>query len=475
MSTKQFKFSVSAPNAPYYCGIDVHKHEITACIYNSGETKSEFIKHAVFKTDCSGLDNFWKFTRKYKPAGYVMEATNIYHHNIYKLLQEKRKKSKWPYLITVVNPADAAGIPNRQKYDKIDAENLARYYSYGLLKAGKPIIEALEDMKSLFRSANRVERDRTSLKNRIIKVLDQAGIRPEKLNLNTDWTMAFLRELINFDGTLGEFFTTSLKPTLPLGKYLTKINKNLSKWLPYADFSLTRPKRALIRQYLGDLDFKTARRVLLSFEIDLILSHEPGLRQMAYNLSTIPGISETSAVWIMVEVGNITQFPSLSKFLSFCGCCPKIKESGGKLYSAHINRHSNKYLRTIFFNAAGVVCKFVKKPSALRDYARYITQKKGYTPGKKLAYSIVAAKIARIAYIVMKEGVPFNPYPDDERKLNTSEVNGDLFTVCEKKAIRRARNCLLRVQETEGIDMFPDNIKEIAKQLEDALVLKKKR
>jgi len=44
-----------------------------------------------------------------------MEATGIYHHVIYRFLVKKRAHSEWAFKILVVNPADASGIPNRQK------------------------------------------------------------------------------------------------------------------------------------------------------------------------------------------------------------------------------------------------------------------------------------------------------------------------------------------------------------------------
>lgn len=63
------------------------------------------------------------------------------------------------------NPSDAAGLPGRQKNDKIDAEHLAVYLSKGLLKDGKPIIQAIEDLKMIFRMANQIEKNCTALKN----------------------------------------------------------------------------------------------------------------------------------------------------------------------------------------------------------------------------------------------------------------------------------------------------------------------
>jgi len=186
MEDIEFKFSVNWTKTLFFCGLDVHKHELAVAIYSKDDSQSEFLKTNVFSVDSAGLERFWNSAKKYRPCGFVMEATGIYHHVIFNFLKSKRTGIHWPFKITVVNPADAAGLPGRQKFDKIDAENLVRYLAMGLLKNGKPIIQVFEDLKAIFRMASKLERDRTALKNRIKKTLDRAGIRPRKLDLNNE-------------------------------------------------------------------------------------------------------------------------------------------------------------------------------------------------------------------------------------------------------------------------------------------------
>ncbi|TXT60380.1 MAG: hypothetical protein BAJALOKI2v1_110040 [Promethearchaeota archaeon] len=56
--------------------------------------------------------------------------------------------------------------------------------------------------------------------------------------------------------------------------------------------------------------------------------------------------------------------------------------------------------KTIFYTAAVVLCNFNKQESTLKRFATRIMKQKGqfYT---KLAYSIVAAKIAKMAYAIL--------------------------------------------------------------------------
>ena len=76
------------------------------------------------------------------------------------------------------------------------------------------------------------------------------------------------------------------------------------------------------------------------------------LRDQAYALSTIPGISPRAALWLIAELGGINRFSNLREFLSYCGYVPRVAKSANIIYSAHTSRHSNKFIRGIFYQAA---------------------------------------------------------------------------------------------------------------------------
>jgi transposase len=468
MEEIEFKFSVDWTKPGFFCGLDVHKYELAVAVYSKDDSQSDFLKTAIFSTDSTGLKSFWQFIEKFRPRGFVMEATGIYHHLIFRFLQDMRAKVDWPFKILVINPADASGIPGRQKNDKIDAENLARYLSMGLFKDGKAVIEVLEDLKAIFRTAVRIEKDRTALKNRIKKTLDRAGIRPKGFDLNHEWVREFLHYYIEHDSTLGECLSEINKDKTLIKKHRYKILKNLKKFVPYYECSLTSAQRAIIRQDLVELDFKSARKSLLAVEIDQMLLDRPGLRQKAYILASIPGISSFSAVWILAEIGNIQQFPTKHQLLAYCGCCPRVVSSAGKVYSAHVSRHSNAYLRTIFYNAAVVTCNLLKKDSALKDYAKYMIKRKG-SYSMKLVYCIVAAKIVKITHAVLRDNLPFDPEKERSLRKQVCSLDNKDFSVFDRKLIRQARNSLRRVNNVDNIGLLGKHSLMLAEQLENLL------
>jgi hypothetical protein len=175
------------------------------------------------------------------------------------------------------------------------------------------------------------------------------------------------------------------------------------------------------------------------------------LRKHAYNISSIPGISKLSAVWIIAEIGSINQFKDCRKFTSYCGCCPRVVSSADKIYSAHASRHSNVYLRKIFYSAAHVLGSVVKEESDLKKYANHVFHRKSKY-SKKLAYYTVATKLARVVYAILCNGTPFIANYEQRQGWKASPQDHSLFSLTERKTLCRAKNCLNRVVNIEGIE-----------------------
>jgi len=461
-----FKFYDDVPAQAYFCGMDVHKHEIAASMCSARSHASNIVNTTFFSADADGLEQFWNYAKKYSPRAFAMEATGVYHHVPYEFLENMRSKADWNYKIVVVNPSDAKGLPGRAKNDKIDAEYLAIYLSKGLLKTGKPVVKVVEDLKSIFRMAYWLERDRTALKNRIKKTLDRAGIRPKRFHLDTLWGTLLLYHFVDFNGTLGDFLDSTTNPEHPLQKHRRIIAKNLPLFQPYFNVSLSSAQRSLIRHYLVELDFKTSSKTLLGVEVEQILDDLPSIKRAAANLASIPGFSPPTAVWILAEITNFNQFKNRRQFASYCGCCPRVLSSAGKVYSARVNRHSNKYLRTLFYQAATVVAYFTKESSALKDYAERVMDQKGRF-SSKLALSILAAKINKIAFAILRDDKPFSSKMMNLPSELTAKKKKARFCVVDRSLLRNARNSLQRVAQMEALQKLDARKLEIDKLIAD--------
>jgi transposase len=467
MTTETFEFSEDLDDIQHYCGLDVHKYELAVAIYARDDTGHEFTKHGTFGTDKRGLQMAWGFARKYKPVSFAMEATNIYHHVIYTFLEERKREASWDFDVLIFNPADAAGLPGRQKNDKVDAKWIARYLAAGLLNSGRPIVTTMEDLRAIFRAANRIEVDRTAMKNRIKKTLDRAGFRPRGFNLNSQWSRDLVFHLADNDGPVSTLLSGFDDPAHPLHNHAAKLSKNTHKFELYLDIMLSHGQKALIRQDIAELEFKTARKALLAVEIDCIIAIRPGLRALVHAIASIPGFSPFSAAWLLAEVGGVHKYENVSKFLAYCGCCPCKKSSAGKVYASHVSRHSNKHVRTMLYNSAKVVCTILRKDSALKRYASQTMARKGiHAP--RLAYSIVASKLARIAFAIMRTGREFAPEPA-VAPGNIARPGGGAFTVAERRVVRNARRLLNRLPNLKGLGILGPRARQLAEALDRAL------
>ncbi len=467
MTSAEFEFSEDLDNTRFHCGIDVHKHQITVAIVGNDDSGNEHVAEEIFSTSPDGLAHFWGFSRKYKPISFSMEATNVYHHVVVTFLEEKKLEATWVYSVIIASPPDVAGIPGRQKFDAADAKSLARYAAAGLLKSGHEINVPMEDMRALFRSAMQVEKERTRLKNRIKKTLDRGGFRPVGLDFNYNWSRDFVYQLTNHEGTIGEFYEKCLTTQGPVPQHVSTIARNKPKLEPFFKIKLSPGQLALVRQDLVELEFKTTRKAMLSVEIDRIICFRPGLKQKIQNIESIPGISPYMAAWLVSEIGDVTRFADVRCFLSFCGLSPRIISTDTKVFSCHVNRKSNKIVRTMLFHAAKAVSIATKEPSALKAYADRTMERKRHR-GIKLAFSITSAKIGRILYAILRDNVAFSPDLARPRLPATVE-NGTNFTITDRRLIRRARNALARVGSLEQLKGIAKNAAYFADALDKVL------
>jgi transposase len=132
--------------------------------------------------------------------------------------------------------------------------------------------------------------------------------------------------------------------------------------------------------------------------------HEPrfGVRALLFrmagvDLTVIEGISETTALVILSEIGtDLSRFPSEKNFVSWLGLCPQHRGSAGKIFNRRVRRGANRAGRALRMAAQG--CHHAK--NALGAFYRRIQARCG---GAK-AVVATARKIAERVYRMLKYG-----------------------------------------------------------------------
>jgi transposase len=118
-------------------------------------------------------------------------------------------------------------------------------------------------------------------------------------------------------------------------------------------------------------------------------------------LKTVPGIGHILALTIMLETGEITRFPSVGDYASYCRCVGSKKISNGKKKGSGNTKNGNKYLAWAYIEAANFAVRFSAKIKS------FYQRKKSKTNGI-VAIKAVAHKLCRACYYIMKDQVAFD-------------------------------------------------------------------
>ncbi len=117
-------------------------------------------------------------------------------------------------------------------------------------------------------------------------------------------------------------------------------------------------------------------------------------------LLTIPGIGDVLGLTIMLEVGDITRFPKVGNYSSYCRCVGSKRTSNDKKKGEGNRKNGNRYLSWAYNEAAIFAIRFC---SAAQKYH----QRKKAKTNVFVATKALSNKIARASYYMMRDQVPF--------------------------------------------------------------------
>ena len=126
--------------------------------------------------------------------------------------------------------------------------------------------------------------------------------------------------------------------------------------------------------------------------------HDP---QSLYLLQTTPGIGKILSLVMLYEINDINRFPTVGDFISYCRLVKPDRESAGKKSPGRNSNVGNAHLKWAFSEAAVLFLRG-------NEPARKIHQRRVSKHGKAKALAILAQKIARSVYFMLKRKEPFN-------------------------------------------------------------------
>jgi len=137
-------------------------------------------------------------------------------------------------------------------------------------------------------------------------------------------------------------------------------------------------------------------------KIETFIETKVKLQEPYEYLLGLPGVGKILALTIKLESGPIARFPQVGNYASYCRKVCAKWSSNGKAKSGGNKKNGNKYLAWAFSEAAELARRF--DPQSRAYYNRKL-QKTNYM----VAHGALSHKLARAAYHIMRDNVPFMP------------------------------------------------------------------
>jgi transposase len=331
-----------------YAGSDLHSNNNFLGIMD-GQGKKVF-KKRLSNDPRVVLDNLKPFQKEI--VGIVVEST----FNWYWLVDELMGEG---YQVHLANPAaiqQYSGLKHAD--DKHDAFWLAEMLRLGILPEGYIYPKEDRPIRDLLRKRGHLVRLRTSL----ILSLQNIITRNCGVHLNGN--------------QIKRFKTNNVAPLLE-GQEDLALSGLVSK---------------------ETIDF-LSRQIT---QVENFVQNKVQVKEQYQYLQTICGIGKILSLTIMLETGPIERFTKVGHFVSYCRKVPSQWTSNQKTKGKGNKKNGNKYLAWAFSEAAELARRY-DKPS------RAYYNKKSAKTNFMTAHTALAHKLARAAYFVMRDQVPFDP------------------------------------------------------------------
>ena len=168
-------------------------------------------------------------------------------------------------------------------------------------------------------------------------------------------------------------------------------------------------------RYLGP-DLNHTRPLSPSYEAwircslrQVSLNKEAHGRQRRFLNALLDGIGPVLALIILAEAGDPRRFDHHRQFLKFCGLDLGESRSGASRGREKLSKRGNARLRYAFWMAGGVAVR-MRENSFREKYQRYIRADSTDPDLKRKALTAVMAKMARVAYAVVKTLTAYQTY-----------------------------------------------------------------
>lgn len=359
-------------------GLDVHKRTVVACVRRvdpAGKVSKLIKTFATMTADLLDLSD-WLAVQGVKVI--AMESTGSYWKPVFNLLESR-------FEVVLVNAHHIKQVPGR-KTDIKDSEWIAQLLQHGLLRASFIPPRPTRELRDLTRQRTQLIRERTSVINRIQKILEDANIKLGSVASNALGASgrSMIEAIIQ-----GEYDPVKLADLAR-----RRLRKKIPQLQQALRGSVTEHHRFLLRTQMDHLDH--LERLILQCSLRIEETLDPFAETLA-RLVTIPGVDFRVAEVVVAEIGlDMNRFPTAGHLSSWAGLASGNHESAGKRQSGRTTP-GNRWLKSALVQAAWAAFR-AKGTHPSKKFRRIAGSR-----GKKRAAFAVAHTLLVIIYHLLKE------------------------------------------------------------------------
>lgn len=382
-----------------YIGVDIAKSKHCACV-NNPNTGELLVEPFFFSNTKEGFELFLSSIKGYDNALIGLEDTGHYGNNFLTFLLENNLE------VALVNPRSTKEFRKIMnwpaKNDKKDTilitHLLTLKNSYRLVSNQSTLTKELKEYTRRYH--DKVE-DIARYKSRLQKAIDL--VFPEYNDIfNTPYTNAYMN-VLKHSGSAQDIASTDIRTIRNLIK-----NEGRGRPVTVSAEHLKESAKNSIGQHNEATVLEIKHLVAL---IELLEDHVKGYKKKIEDFShqlespiiSIPGISHISGMTILAELGDINNFDSASKLVSYAGVAPYTIQSGDyEVSKTSITKTGPSYLRKALYQCC------LSVTNNIPTFNSYYNKKR--TEGKThlTAQSHTVRKLLRIIYHLLFNNVKFD-------------------------------------------------------------------
>jgi transposase len=401
---------------PHAAGIDVHAARHYVAVSPAAvpaDAAGSLPSHVrTFGACTADLETLADWLKACGVTTVAMESTGVYWIPLFELLEQRG------FQVYLVDPRQTRHAPGRPKSDVLDCQWIQRLHSYGLLSASFRPDDQVVVLRGYLRqrqmligyAGQHVQHLQKALEEMNIKltevvsdVVGVTGLAILKAILHGERDPHALARLRHERCRRSEAELARALQGAWREEHLFALRQALTLYECYHQQLAECDAR--IEAYLGTFADRRAGQTLppkprqrgrkandVRFDVRGALFRLAGV-----DLTVIEGIDAATALVLVGELGtDLSQFPTVKRFVSWLGLCPQHQGSAGKIKSRRVRRGANRAARALRVAAQG--CH--RAHNALGAFYRRIAARAG---GGK-AVVATARKIAERVYRLLRYG-----------------------------------------------------------------------